>query len=220
MIRPTPIVAILIGALTAPLCAEAAKPAPLPAKVAPVLALSAGDRALVNEATRYLQALKSAQARFSQTDPRGAVTNGTFSLQRPGKARFAYDAPTDLTVVADGTNVNVYDGKLKTFDKYPLKQTPLALLLGDAVKFDKSVAVTGVTREKTGFTITLRDAAKQAEGRLALSFSTGPVALSGWQVVDAQGQRTSVRLSGLKTGVSLEAGLFVLKDPHPHTFKP
>lgn len=219
MIRRTVLLtSILLSVLATPLCAGAAKAPPTQMKAA--LALSPGDKALVEEAARYLQGLKSAQARFSQTDPRGTVTNGTFSLQRPGKARFAYDAPADLTVVADGTNVNVYDGKLKTFDKYPLKQTPLALLLGDAVKFDKTVAVTSVTREKTGFTITLRDAAKQAEGRLSLSFSTGPVALTGWQVVDAQGQRTSVRLSGLKMGGALDAGLFVLKDPHPHTFKP
>ncbi|MFV4677451.1 outer membrane lipoprotein carrier protein LolA, partial [Mycobacterium tuberculosis] len=73
--------------------------------------MSAADAALVDKAAAYLQGLKSAQARFSQTDPRGMVTTGTFSLQRPGKARFAYDAPTDLTVVADGVNVNVLDGK-------------------------------------------------------------------------------------------------------------
>jgi len=219
MIARTALIALV---LALPLSAEAAKPAPKPAKAAPPapVTLSAADKSLVDQAALYLQGLKSAQARFSQTDPRGSVSNGTFSLQRPGKARFAYDPPAELTVVSDGVNVNVYDGKLKTFDKYPLKQTPLALLLADAVKFDKAVAVTGVTREKTGFTVTLRDAAKQAEGRLSLSFSTGPVSLIGWQVIDAQGQKTVVRLSGLKTGVPLGAELFVLKDPHPHTFKP
>ena len=49
------------------------------------------DMALVDKAAAYLQGLRSAEAKFSQTDPRGAVTTGTFSLQRPGKARFAYD---------------------------------------------------------------------------------------------------------------------------------
>lgn len=185
--------------------------------VAPV---SAADAALVDKAAAYLQGLKSAQARFSQTDPRGMVTTGTFSLQRPGKARFAYDAPTDLTVVADGVNVNVLDGKLKTFDQYPLKQTPLSLLLGNEVRFDRAAVVTQVTREGAGFTITVRDAKRQAEGRLALNFSAAPMALSGWTVTDAQGMRTTVRLSGLKAGVALDGGLFVLRDPHPHAFRP
>ncbi len=190
------------------------------AKAAPAV-LSPADKALVDQAAIYMQGLKSVQARFSQTDPRGAITNGTFSLQRPGKARFAYDAPTDLTVVSDGTAVSVYDGRLKTFDKYPLKSTPIAMLLGDQVKFDKAAVITAVARDKTGFIVTLRDAGKQAEGQLSLNFSTAPVALTGWTVIDAQGQKTQVRLSGLKN-MPLAADLFVLKDPHPPrvVFKP
>lgn len=183
--------------------------------------LSPADKALVDQAASYMQGLKSVQARFNQTDPRGAVTNGTFSLQRPGKARFAYDAPTDLTVVSDGTAVSVYDGRLKTFDKYPLKSTPIAMLLGDQVKFDKAAVITAVARDKTGFIVTVRDAGKQAEGQLSLNFSTAPVALTGWIVIDAQGQKTQVRLSGLKNA-ALAPDLFVLKDPHPPRvmFKP
>lgn len=213
-----PILAVLAAsvALAAASPAAAAKPA-----TPPPAALSKADKALMDQAAAYLNGLKSAQARFSQTDPRGAVTGGTFYLQRPGKARFAYDAPTDLTVVADGVNVNVYDGKLKTFDQYPVKQTPLTMLLGTNVKFDQAVVVTGVERTKDGFTVSIKDKKKQADGRLDLNFSTGPMALTGWTVLDAQGLRTTVRLSGLKTGVALDSGLFVLRDPRPaHTFKP
>lgn len=183
-------------------------------------ALAPADQALVEKAAAYLGGLRSAQARFSQTDPRGAVTTGVFTLQRPGKARFAYDPPADLTVVADGINVNVADGRLKTFDQYPQKNTPLALLLGEKVSFDKSVTVVGVARDKAGFSITAKDAHKLAEGRITLDFASTPMALTGWTVIDAQGQKTTVRLSGLKSGVAVSPSLFVLKDPHPHTFKP
>ncbi len=195
--------------------------APVAALTKPVSAgLSASDKALVDGAARYMQGLRSAEARFSQTDPRGAVTSGTFSLQRPGKARFAYDPPTGLTVVADGANVDVYDARLKTFDAYPQKNTPLAMLLAGDVRFDSAASVTGVERDRGGFTVTLRDARKQAQGRLALSFTTGPLALAGWTVTDAQGMRTTVRLSGLKSGVALAPDLFVLHDPRPRLFKP
>ncbi len=183
-------------------------------------ALASADRTLVDKAAAYLQALKTAQARFSQTDPRGAVTTGTFSLERPGKARFAYDAPTDLTVVADGLNVDVYDGKLKTYDQYPLRQTPLAVLLGSEVRFDKAAVVVGVSHDKGGFTVEVRDAKKQAQGKLSLRFSTGPMALTGWTVLDAQGGKTTVVLTGLRSGVPLASDLFVLRDPNPHTIKP
>lgn len=178
------------------------------------------DMAVVAKAAAYLQELRSAEAKFSQTDPRGAVTTGTFSLQRPGKARFAYDPPADLTVVADGVNVDISDGKLKTFDQYPERQTPLALLLGSEVRFDKSVVIAAVSRDKAGFTITVRDAKKQAQGELSLSFSTAPMSLTGWSVLDPQGGKTTVVLSDLKSGVSLAPSLFVLHDPHPRAIKP
>src|SRR3712207_2625614 len=89
----------------------------------PVLAqspgFSASDRAAVDQASAYLQGLTSARGRFVQTDPNGQVTQGTFYLQRPGKIRFEYDAPSRLLVVADGSNINISDPRLKTFRRYP-----------------------------------------------------------------------------------------------------
>ena len=193
----------------------------------PALAASAGstplsdaDKALVQKATDYIQTLKTAQARFTQTDAKGSVTTGVFSLQRPGKARFAYDAPASLTVVSDGYNVNVYDARLKTFDQYPLGQTPLVLLLARQVRLDRGVAIAAVERTKDGFTITARDAKKEAEGRISMSFSEHPLMLKGWSVIDAQGLNTSVALEPLKTNLALNGDLFVLRDPRPHIGKP
>lgn len=181
--------------------------------------LSTADRALADKAAAYLAGLKTAQAHFSQTDPRGATTTGTFSLQRPGKARFAYDAPTDLTVVADGVNVNVSDGRLKTFDQYPLARTPLSLLLAPDVHFDGKVLISGVARGPSSFSVTLKDARKQAEGQLTLTFSAAPMALTGWTVVDGQGLRTTVKLDGLKTGISLDQKLFEAHNSEKKPFK-
>ena len=208
MKRLAPLLILAFAFTTAGQAATQRKPEPAPI-------LSAADKALIDSAGAYLSGLKTAQARFSQTDPRGAVTGGTFYLQRPGKARFAYDAPTDLTVVADGVNVNVYDGRLKTFDQYPLARTPIALLLAADVKFDRAAVMTGVVRDKSGFTVIVRDVKKQAEGRLLLSFSTAPVALMGWTVIDGQGLKTIVRLNGLKSGVGLDSKLFELRNPTP-----
>ena len=59
-------------------------------------ALSAADNALVQKAVAHLQSLTSVKGRFTQTDPRGRTGGGDFYLKRPGKVRFAYDAPNDL----------------------------------------------------------------------------------------------------------------------------
>jgi outer membrane lipoprotein-sorting protein len=64
-----------------------------------------------------------------------------------------------------------------------------------------------------GFMLEARDARRSAPGRLDLFFSEKPLALSGWSIIDAQNQKTEVRLSRLERRASLPAALFVLKDP-------
>ena len=170
--------------------------APLPAAAA----LSASDQALVDKAVAYLQAMKSVKGRFVQTDARGVTTQGSIYLQRPGKARFAYDAPSGMTVVSDGSRVSVSDKRLKTFNQYPLSSTPLALLLAREVRLDRGVQITKVERLADGFKLTARDARKQTRGQIALTFADNPTRLVSWVVTDAQGGSTSLRLTGLTHG--------------------
>ena len=175
--------------------------------------LSGQDRALVDQASAYLEGLGQAKGRFVQTDPRGSQTRGDLYLQRPGKMRFAYDPPQGLLVVSDGYNVSVADSRLKTFEKYPLGATPLALLLARQVSLDKGVVIDQVNRSADGFSITAHDGRKRAEGRIRLVFSTAPLALKSWTVTDAQGQSTRIDISELKSVTGLSASLFQLKDP-------
>lgn len=177
--------------------------------------LSAQDQALVDKAVAYLQGLTEAKGRFVQTDSRGATTQGELYLKRPGKARFAYDPPSGLLVVSDGGAVAVADSRLKTFDSYPLRATPLSLFLARTIRLDRGVQVTRVARAADGFTITARDGKKQTAGQIALTFTDNPIALAGWSVTDAQGRTTQVRITGLERASGLPASLFVLKDPRP-----
>ncbi|CAN5898862.1 outer membrane lipoprotein carrier protein LolA [soil metagenome] len=199
--------ALALGLAALPLPALAARPA-----IAP---LTADDRALVDKAAAYLQGLTEAKGRFVQTDARGATTQGTVYLKRPGKARFAYEAPSGLLVVADGANVSVADSRLKTFDRYPLMATPLSIFLARPIKLARGVVISDVKRLADGFTITARGGKKQAEGQITLTFSNSPVALIGWTVSDAQGQSTRIRLTGLERASGLAPTLFVLNDPRP-----
>lgn len=184
---------------------------------AQVQALPRADRALVEQAAAYLQALKTATARFTQTSSRGGAAAGTLYLSRPGKARFEYDPPAEMLVVSDGRNVSVYDRRLKTFDRTPLGATPLAIFLSRRISLEEEVRVVRVTRDDGGFALTLVDARGQTSGRVILEFSAGPVALRGWTVVDGQGVETRVRLSALVHGSPLDPRLFVLTDPRRAT---
>ena len=170
---------------------------------------SAADKAAVNQASAYLQDLRGARGRFVQTDHRGVVTKGTYYIQRPGKLRLEYDAPSRLLVVADGSKINVSDPRLKTFNSYPQGSTPLSLFLGRTIDIDRG-AVTSVTRTSHGFSINARDRSNPRLGYITLSFSGSPLQLREWTVVDGKGQKTRVQLTSMTRASSFSPGLFTL----------
>lgn len=175
--------------------------------------LSADDRALVERAAAYLDGLAEARGRFVQTDARGQTSEGELYLSRPGKARFEYQHPPSLLVVADGATVMVLDRRLKTFNRYPLGSTPLGLFLQKHVRLDK-VNITAVERSPGGFSITASGGGKSMRGQITLSFADQPVMLREWSIVDAQGGRTTVRISDLAPAHGLDRGLFELRNPY------
>ncbi|WP_454761931.1 outer-membrane lipoprotein carrier protein LolA [Caulobacter segnis] len=202
----------LAAALASPALAQQAKP--VPAK------LTVEQQAMLDKATAYIQDLSSAKGRFVQTDARGTQTQGTLYMQRPGKARFAYDPPAGLLVVSNGNNVNIFDSRLKTFQSYPLSKTPLNLLLAREVRLDRGVIITDIRPLADGFTIVAQDARRQALGRISIDFSNGPVALMGWTVTDIKGGTIRVRLSDFAETGELDPALFVLTDPRRKVGKP
>lgn len=201
----------LAAAIASPALAQTA---PVPAK------LTAQQQALLDKATAYIQGLSSAKGRFVQTDARGTQTQGTFYLQRPGKARFAYDPPAGLLVVSNGNNVNIFDSRLKTYESYPLSKTPLNLLLAREVRLDRGVVITDVRPLADGFTIVAQDAKRQALGKISLDFSNGPIALMGWTVTDIKGGQIRVRLADFAETGGLDPKLFVLTDPRRKVGRP
>jgi outer membrane lipoprotein-sorting protein len=175
--------------------------------------LAPEDKALVDRATDYLQNLGEVKGRFTQTDARGTVTHGELYLKRPGRARFAYDPPYGLLVVSDGTTVWVSDPRLKSFNHYPLKYTPLSLFLAKQIRLDRGVVVSHVTHFSNGFGLTAHDGRHEAQGQITLTFAADPLRLSDWTMTDARGQTTHVQLSGLEPATGADAALFQPRDP-------
>ncbi|RRN62535.1 outer-membrane lipoprotein carrier protein LolA [Caulobacter sp. 602-1] len=202
----------LAAAIASPALAQGAKPVPA--------TLTAEQKALLDKATAYIQGLGSAKGRFVQTDARGTQTQGAFYMQRPGKARFAYDPPAGLLVVSNGNNVNIFDSRLKTYESYPLSKTPLNLLLAREVRLDRGVIITDIRPLADGFTIVAQDAKRQALGRISMDFSNSPVGLMGWTVTDIKGGQIRVRLIDFAETSALDPKLFVLTDPRRRVGKP
>ena len=177
----------------------------------PLLAGRAGAQPVdVTAIDAYLRGLRVAQGQFRQTNPNGSVQTGTFYLAKPGRIRFEYDQPKGAMVIADGAWVGVFDPKSNRGPtRYPLSKTPLSLLLRDDISLAEPGMVLGATRDADGTTdITVVDPKAPNDGRIVMRFSSDPIALTGWQVIPKNGQRTSVALTGLATNVQPSRSLF------------
>jgi outer membrane lipoprotein-sorting protein len=178
-------------------------------------ALPKGDQdSIVAAVGRAVNAITRMQGRFTQTNPDNTNVTGRFWLQRPGKVRFEYDAPSPLLLVSDGTNVALRDQRLRTTDRYPLRQTPLYFLLKSNVDLAREVIVTGVERRGGNYFLAMRDRRREADGELVVSFDQATNALEEWTIRDRQGRSTRVRLQNVTQGGTISAGLFV--DPSPN----
>lgn len=190
-----------------------------PLLLLPELALAqalpkADQSAVVAAVARAVNAITRLQGRFVQTNPDSTSIGGRFWLQRPGKVRFAYDAPSPLLLISDGTNVILRDTRLRTTDRYPLRQTPLYFLLKANVDLARDVIVTGVERRGGNHLVAMRDRRREADGELTVSFDQATGALEEWTIRDRQGRATRVRLSDVVTGPAINPTLFV--DPSPN----
>ena len=171
-------------------------------------ALSDDDKALVDKAAAYLEGLGELKGRFEQTDARGTLVRGDLYLSRPGKARFAYDAPDNRTMISDGHTVWVADPRLRTLNHYPLRATPLSLFLSEHVRLDRGVVVTRVDRFSDGFALTAYDGRHRGQGQIVIVFAAEPTRLREWSLTDSQGRTVRVRLTNLKPAAGLDPALF------------
>lgn len=189
--------------------------ATLPARAA---TLSPEDRATLDQVESYLESLKTLAANFVQVGPEGDVSRGEFYLRRPGRLRFEYLPPVPILIVADGIWLILNDTELESVDRWPVFDTPLAPLLSRKIDLSSksaSVEVVKVGRSEGQIEITLIDKSSPDEGSLTLTFTTDPITLLRWSVLDAQGGTTKVTLNTLLANPDLDPELFTFTDPQP-----
>jgi outer membrane lipoprotein-sorting protein len=169
----------------------------------------ANQKAQAAKVSNYLSSLQTLVGNFVQVGPDGSKTKGDFYIQKPGKVRFEYDAPSPIEIIADGSSVAVRDRKLATQDIYPLSQTPLRYLLSDRIDLMKDTNVVSVTADDTFVSVTIEE--KQAligTSRLMLMVGAKDGKLKQWTVTDPQGYDTTVAVYNLDTTQKPDPSLF------------
>jgi len=157
----------------------------------------------------YLNALETAEARFEQINDDGSISTGTVYIKRPGKMRFEYDPPQKALVLASANAVYIFDGKSNQAPTtYPLRRTPLSIILGRNVNLGQADMVVGHAFDGTATLITAQDPRNREYGSIQMKFTDAPVQLRQWIVHDSGGGQTTIILEDLKTGGSLPNRLF------------
>lgn len=161
------------------------------------------------ELSKYLNAIKTAEADFTQVNADGSISTGRLYLRRPNRVRFEYAPPDANLVVASSGNVAIFDAKSnEPPEQYPLKRTPLNLILAERVDLGRAKMVTGHRQDGNTTRVRAQDPDNPEYGSIELVFTSNPVALRQWVITDDAGGETTVILGELRTGVDLAAGLF------------
>jgi outer membrane lipoprotein-sorting protein len=171
-------------------------PALAPVLVALAALPAQAEKLPLAELSRYLNGLSTAEAEFTQINPDGTLATGTIRINRPG-------------VMADGQQVAIFDPKSnQPPEQYPLRRTPLHLILAPTVDLGAARMVVGHAEEGPATRVTAQDPDHPEYGRIDLIFTPGPTELRQWVITDDAGNRTTMILGEMKKGTALPARLF------------
>jgi outer membrane lipoprotein-sorting protein len=198
---------VALALVAAPITFAAAVPSPVSAQAA----------APLSQVGAHLKAVGTMTANFTQSGRNGQVLNGVLTLKRPGKARFQYGRGIPLLIVADGRALTMIDYQVKQVSAWPIGSSPLAVLL-DPSKDLSRVAKIVPSGDDRVVLVQARDPKRPEFGTITLAFARVPSApagltLSGWTTVDAQKNRSTVKLSGHRFNVAVADSAFTFVDP-------
>ena len=209
-----PMRAVMAGALAVAIPAALALPA------APVAAQA--DQ--LDQVVSALRAIGTMKADFVQTDRNGQSVRGVLTLKNPGRIRFEYERAANMLVVSNGRSLTLVDYDVNQVQRWPISNSPLGALLDpnrDVKRYGKLKA----TGNPDVVSVEVRDPNKPEYGVITLIFvkdagAPGGLELASWVALDSQNQRTTVRLSNQRYGVSVADSAFRFQDPRRTSRRP
>lgn len=182
--------------------------------LAPVALAFAGRPALARkiplaEISAYLNGLRTAETAFTQINGDGSRSTGRIFIHRPNRMRFEYDPPDEALVLASAGQVAIFDNKSnQPPEQYPMRRTPLSLILAPRVDLNRARMVVGYEDMGTATAVIAQDPEHPEYGRIRLIFADNPVRLTQWVITDEVGSQTTVMLDRLETGKTYPPSTF------------
>jgi outer membrane lipoprotein-sorting protein len=211
-----PLRAAIAGALAV------SAPAVLLAPAMPAAAQTSSGQ--LDRAVAALRGISTMKADFTQTDRNGRTVRGKLTLKRPGRIRFEYEKGANMLVVSDGKALTLIDYEVNQVQRWPISNSPLGALL-DPKRDVKRYGKLNPTGNPDVVSVEVRDPKKPEYGVITLVFvkdarAPGGLELASWVSLDAQNQRTTVRLSNHSYGASVSDSTFKFEDPRRASRRP
>lgn len=179
----------------------------------PALALNDLQTADLKRITDYWNSIQTVEGTFSQVDSGGGNATGDFYIKKPGRFRFDYKPPEQLTVIADGYTVAVEDRKLETQDRYPLVETPLSMLVDQNINLQRpDLQILDVARKDGAVVVHMKSLKEDAQGEILIAFNQDDLALRYWVVRDPQGTQVTVRVADVELQGDISASKFFIES--------
>ena len=170
---------------------------------------SLAERISLNKISDYINGLTTLQADFEQMNSDGSIDRGKLYIRRPGRMRLEYTAPNNALVIAGAGSVAIFDDKSKNGPTlFPLKKTPLNLLLKKNVDLSKNEMITEHTANNENTFIVAKDPKRKSQGSIKIVFSNSPVSLQGWTITNQSNQKTKIILDKLDKKTKIPLYLF------------
>jgi outer membrane lipoprotein-sorting protein len=185
------------------------------AAAVPVAAIAQASAPLA-QVTAHLRAVETMTANFAQTDRRGQTLGGTLTMKRPGKVRFQYQRGVPMLIVGDGKALTMIDYEVKQVSRWPIGNSPLSVLLNP--NKDLAGVAKVVQNDPQVLLVQARDPKKPEFGTITIAFAkvaSAPAGLllQGWTTIDAQNNRSTVKLSNQRFNVAVADTAFRWTDP-------
>ena len=117
--------------------------------------------------------------------------------------------PDKSLVLAGGGQVAIFDAKSnQPPEQYPLKRTPLNLILAENINLARAKMVVGHSEDGTSTRVKAQDPDNPEYGSIELVFTASPVELRQWVITDDVGNQTTVILGDMAKGAKFPSSLF------------
>jgi len=169
----------------------------------------------------FTKGLKGLDGQFSQQvhDANGKLkesASGRVALSAPRQFRWEYVKPYEQLIVADGKRVWVYDPDLQQVTRRAQgaaeQNSPLAALI-DPSRLERDYVVADAGSANGLDWLTLKPRQQSDAGFQSARLGFDDDGLAQMQVVDALGQKTSIRFSHWQRNPSFGAGTFHFDPP-------